>query len=289
MEKESEKQKRLDVILQSPSYRQADKDIDFIGHDDTRGVRLQIDYQKAEGLLREHNVRHTIVVFGGTRITEPEAARKDLEELQQSLGARSGDPELEQRCAVAERVLAKSHYYDVSREFARLVSEHSEHAERGRLVVMTGGGPGIMEAANRGAFDAGARNVGLNITLPHEQVPNPYVTPELCFRFHYFALRKLHFLLRARALVAFPGGYGTMDELFETLTLVQTRKIQPVPVVLVGESYWRRMVDFDFMVDEGVIDPEDRDLFWYEETAQGVWDSILRWHEANGSPLVKNK
>jgi hypothetical protein len=151
---------------------------------------------------------------------------------------------------------------------------------------MTGGGPGLMEAANRGAYDIGAKTAGLNITLPLEQFPNPYLTPELCFRFHYFAIRKLHFLLRARALVAFPGGFGTLDELFETLTLVQTRTIQPVPVVLVGESYWRRVVDMDFLVDEGVIAAEDRELFWYSETAEDIWRTILAWHEQNGTPLL---
>ena len=150
---------------------------------------------------------------------------------------------------------------------------------------LTGGGPGMMEAANRGAFDVGAKSAGLNITLPHEQYPNPYVTPELCFSFHYFALRKLHFLLRAKALVAFPGGYGTFDELFEVLTLVQTRKIKPIPVVLVGEAYWRRAIDMDFLVDEGVIDREDRDLFWFAETAQEIWNGILHWHDAGGEPL----
>jgi len=143
----------------------------------------------------------------------------------------------------------------------------------------------MMEAANRGSFDVGAKSVGLNISLPHEQYPNPYVTPELCFSFHYFALRKLHFLLRAKALVAFPGGYGTFDELFEVLTLVQTRKIKPIPVVLVGETYWRRAVDMDFLVDEGVIDPEDRDLFWFAETAQEIWNGILHWHDAGSEPL----
>ena len=150
---------------------------------------------------------------------------------------------------------------------------------------MTGGGPGIMEGANRGAFDVGAKSVGLNVSLPHEQFPNPYVTPELCFRFHYFALRKLHFLLRAKALVAFPGGYGTFDELFELLTLIQTRTIKPMPVVLVGEEFWRGAVDFDHLADEGVIDAEDRELFWFAETAQEIWDGILDWYQASGTPL----
>jgi len=150
---------------------------------------------------------------------------------------------------------------------------------------MTGGGPGMMEAANRGAFDVGAKSVGLNISLPHEQYPNPYVTPELCFSLHYFALRKLHLLQRAKALVAFPGGYGTLDELFEVLTLIQTRKIRPIPVVLVGEAYWRRAVDVDFLVDEGVIDSEDRELFWFAETAEEIWNGILHWHDTSGEPL----
>ena len=156
-------------------------------------------------------------------------------------------------------------------------------------MIMTGGGPGMMEAANRGAYDVGAKSIGLNISLPHEQFPNPYITPDLCFRFHYFGIRKLHFLLRAKALVAFPGGYGTFDEVFETLTLVQTRSIKPVPVVLVGEDYWRRALDVDFLIEEGVIDPEDRELFWYAETAEEIWTSILKWHEANGTPLYPAK
>ena len=188
------------------------------------------------------------------------------------------------RLATAERILAKSHYYDVAREFGRLVGKVA-NAGRPRVVVMTGGGPGLMEAANRGAFDVGARSIGLNIELPHEQYPNPYVTPDLCFRFHYFALRKLHFLLRAKALVSFPGGYGTLDELFEVLTLIQTRKIKPIPVVLVGEHFWRRAVDFDYLVEEGVIDREDRELFWFAETAQEIWDGIVRWYEAFGEPI----
>jgi uncharacterized protein (TIGR00730 family) len=165
------------------------------------------------------------------------------------------------------------------------VAESGEGSLDNRMVVITGGGPGIMEAANRGAFEAGAKSIGLNIDLPLEQYPNPYISPELCFRFRYFALRKMHFLRRARALVAFPGGFGTMDELFETLTLIQTRTIMPVPVVLINRDYWQRAVDFDFLLDEGVIDDEDRDIFWYAETAQEAWQGILNWHEQSGEPL----
>jgi uncharacterized protein (TIGR00730 family) len=273
------------AILASPSYRPADQDVDFLNRDDTRGLRLQVDYLKPEFLLERHGITHTIVVFGSTRIAEPGAAQRKVEQLREALADDRSDPELQRRLTVAERILAKSRYYDVARELGRLVGNAGQGSRDCRVVVMTGGGPGMMEAANRGAYDVGAKSIGLNINLPHEQYPNPYITPDLCFRFHYFALRKLHFLLRAQALVAFPGGYGTFDELFETLTLVQTRKIKPVPIVLVGEGYWRQAFNVDFLVREGTIDPEDRDLFWFAESAQEIWDGILQWHEANGSPL----
>jgi uncharacterized protein (TIGR00730 family) len=276
---------RVQAILKSPSYRPADTDTTFLAKDDLRGVRLQIDYLKPELLLREHEIEQAIVLFGSTRICEPAAAVRKVRELRALLEVDKSNEELRRRLAVAERIQAKSHYYEVAREFGRLVATANRRAGKRHTVIMTGGGPGMMEAANRGAFDVGAKSVGLNISLPHEQYPNPYVTPELCFSFHYFALRKLHFLLRAKALVAFPGGYGTLDELFEVLTLIQTRKIKPIPVVLVGEAYWRRAVDVDFLVDEGVIDSEDRELFWFAETAQEVWNGILHWHDASGEPL----
>ncbi|MGC2600961.1 MAG: LOG family protein [Rhodomicrobium sp.] len=273
---------RVEAILNSPSYRRADEDVGFLARDGMRGVRLQIDYLKPELLLEEHRVQHTIVVFGSTRICEPQAARRKVEALAAELAADSGNKDLARRLAVARRILEKSHYYEIAREFARLVSVANGSGGEPHNVIMTGGGPGIMEAANRGAFDAGVKSAGLNISLPHEQYPNPYVTPDLCFSFHYFAMRKLHFLMRAKALVAFPGGFGTLDELFEVLTLVQTRKIKPIPVVLAGESYWRRAVDFDFLADEGVIDEEDRELFFFAETAQEIWDGIQSWHGAGG-------
>ncbi|MEJ2553726.1 MAG: TIGR00730 family Rossman fold protein [Gammaproteobacteria bacterium] len=284
-EEDPDAPRRIQAILDSPGYRQADQDVEFLNRDETRGVRLQIDYSKPELLLQQHGIRHTIVIFGGTRIPEPAAAQRQVTALRAALDAEPHNGELQRRLAVAQRLLDKSRYYEVARQFGRLVGNTGTDADGAPLVVMTGGGPGVMEAANRGAFDVGAKSIGLNINLPHEQYPNPYITPELCFRFHYFALRKLHFLLRTRALVAFPGGYGTFDELFETLTLVQTRKIKPVPIVLVGESYWRKAFDVDFLVDEGVIDAEDRELFWFAETAEEIWDGILHWHQANGAPL----
>lgn len=275
----------VEAILDSPSYRLAERDADFIGRAEIRGPRLEIEYLKADTVLADEHIEHTIVVFGSTRICEPETARRNVEALRELTKKSPRQAELSARLTIAERILAKSHYYNVAREFGRIVSEADRGPLRPKIVVMTGGGPGLMEAANRGAHDAAAKSIGLNIELPHEQYPNPYVTPSLCFRFHYFALRKLHFLLRAKALIAFPGGYGTIDELFEVLTLIQTRKIKPIPVVLVGEAYWRRAVDFDFFVEEGVIDPEDRDLFWFAETAPEIWDGIQRWYEAFGEPL----
>jgi uncharacterized protein (TIGR00730 family) len=275
---------RVAAILASPSYREADRDLDFLGWDSVRGVRLQIDYYKAELLLEQHRIEHTIVVFGSTRMTEPAAAAAAVRELEESAARAPADAELARRLAVARRQLANSRYYEEARALGRLVGQAPLLATGGKVVVMTGGGPWIMEAANRGACDVGAKSVGLNITLPHEQYPNPYVTPELCFSFHYFAIRKLHFLQRARALVAFPGGFGTLDELFETLALIQTRKMPAVPVVLVGRSYWERAFDVEFLLAEGTIDPEDRELFGYAESGEEAWDIICRWHAAAGTP-----
>lgn len=278
--------RRVQTILASPSYRRADQDVDFLGLNETRGARLELDYLKPELHMLEHGVKQTIVVFGSTRIPEPAEALRRLEELRYAQSENPSDPELARRLRIAERVADKSRFYDVAREFGALVGKSGVGPEDCRLVMMTGGGPGIMEAANRGAFDVGAKSIGLNITLPHEQFPNPYISPELCFSVRYFAIRKLHFLMRARGLVVFPGGFGTLDELFETLTLIQTRKIRPLPVVLVGREYWQAAFDPDFLVDEGVIDPEDRELFWYAESAEQIWDGLHAWHETAGHSLL---
>jgi len=274
---------RVEAILRSPSYRCADEDLDFLSLSETRGPRLELDYMKPELLLAEHGIEHTIVVFGGTRITEPPEAKSRLDAARMAARDAPEDQEILHELHIAERVASKSQYYDVAREFGRVVGRCGGGPEDSRVVVMTGGGPGIMEAANRGAFEVGAKTAGLNIKLPHEQYPNPYISPELCFSVRYFAIRKLHFLRRALALVIFPGGFGTLDELFETLTLVQTRKITPLPVVLVGENYWRAVFDPDLLVNEGVIDREDRDLFWYAESAHEVWEGILQWYGTAGT------
>jgi hypothetical protein len=239
----------------SPSYLLAFADVDFLLRDELRPVRLQLEQLKPEMLLREHRIDSTVVVFGSSRIPAPEAA---------------GAPTRRRGC-----VLDPERTYAAAREFARLVSRAGQkHGPARRFVIVTGGGPGVMEAANRGAHDVGAESIGHNIVLPHEQAPNPYITPELCFQFHYFAIRKLHFMLRARALVCFPGGYGTLDELFEALNLVQSGKAQPMPILLFDEKYWRRIVNFEAMAEEGVIAPRDLQLFRYVETPEAAWRAI---------------
>jgi uncharacterized protein (TIGR00730 family) len=271
-------QENLEAILASPSYVLAEEDAALLKRDELRPVRLQLELFKPELVLHQHHIRSTIVVFGGTRIVEPAEAERRLAARREAAARAPGDPDLARRVGIAERILAKAHYYEASREFGRLVSSRCQLAAHREFVVVTGGGPGIMEAANRGAHEAGAKSIGFNITLPHEQVPNAYITPDLCFRFHYFALRKMHFLMRARGLVAFPGGFGTMDELFEALTLMQTRKIAPVPVVLFGRDYWQAVVRWEEFVEEGTVDPADLDLFHYAETPEEAWRIICDFH-----------
>ena len=279
----------VQMILASPSYRPADEDMDFLQQPETRGIRLELEYFKAETLLRDHRIAHTIVVFGGTRIREQAAAERAVTDAAEALAADPGNIALKRNHAIAQNLLANSRYYELAREFGRLVGRYGDRGRGGRIIITTGGGPGVMEAANRGAYEAGAPSAGLNISLPHEQYPNPYITPELCLRFHYFALRKMHFVMRARALVIFPGGFGTMDELFEILSLSQTRKMAPVPIVLAGEEYWRRAFDPEFFVQQGVIDPEDRELFWYADSPLDIWQGILRWYEKKGEPLLMDR
>jgi uncharacterized protein (TIGR00730 family) len=276
---------RLHAIMHDPSYVQADNDVNFLQEDETRGVRLQLDFIKAEQILQSQGIDRTIVIFGSTRLREPAAAERELAAAKQSAADHPQDSACKRALQLAEHRMALSAYYDVGRQLGRLVGQCGNP----RLAVLTGGGPGGMEAANRGAFDVGAKSVGLNITLPNEQYPNPYLTPGLCMRFHYFAMRKMHFVKRAAALVALPGGFGTMDELFCALTLIQTRKTAPIPVVLIGEAYWRNVFNAEFLAEVGSIDDEDRELFTYAETAGEAWAGILAWHEQNGSPLLAGK
>ena len=222
-----------------------------------RAERLAEGYLETELVMREHGIQHTIVVFGGTRIPDSEHNLKP--------GA--------------------TDYYRIAREFGAIVGRSGRGPDDCGLTLMTGGGPGIMEAANRGASDVGAKSIGLNIRLPHEQIPNRYISEGLSFNFQYFAIRKMHFLVRAKALVVFPGGFGTLDELFETLNLVQCRRIKPLPVVLVDKEFWQRAINMELLAEEGLIDPEDRQLFWYAETAQQIWDGIVDWYARADTPL----
>jgi uncharacterized protein (TIGR00730 family) len=257
-----------------PNYLLAEDDVAFLKRPELRPVRLQLELLKPELLLEEQAIGSTLVVFGGTQIVErPEAERR----LAAAKEATAADPTnaVKQRLASrAERILAKAHFYDAAREFSRLVSCACQVEGQCDFAVVTGGGPGIMEAANRGAYDVGAKSIGLNITLPEEQLPNSYITPDLCFQFHYFAIRKMHFLLRAKGLVAFPGGFGTLDELFEVLTLRQVNRMQPIPVILYCREYWDRVIDFQFLADEGTIRDEHLSLVHYAETPHEAWGII---------------
>lgn len=269
---------RLRAILDSSTYRLAYEDIDLLGQDDLRPLRLHLELLKPERVLREQGVHSTVVVFGSARVSDAVTARDRLAVLEQRVGTMPGNPTLGRELALARRRVEQARYYEEAQHFAQLISARFQQEGRCDFVVITGGGPGIMEAANRGAFDAGARSIGLNITLPHEQAPNPYMCPELAFRFHYFALRKMHFLLHAKGLVAFPGGYGTLDELFEVLTLIQTGKMQRIPVVLVGRDFWSRAVDFDLLLDEGYVSPSDLDLFTCVDKAEEIMGALERFY-----------
>ena len=254
--------------LRSASYKLPVEDPDFLLRDEVRGIRFELEYDKAELLLRDWGVRSTVVVFGSARIVAPDQAEAAL--------AAATTPNERAR---AQRRLEMAHYYGLARAFGRIVSKKGGALASGRPrdnVIATGGGPGIMEAANRGAADVGAPSIGFNISLPAEEQPNPYSTPELTFRFHYFAMRKMHFAMRANALAVFPGGFGTLDELFELLTLRQTHKSPPLPIVLFGRDYWNQIVNFDALVAEDMIDARDLDLFAFVETAEEGWAELVK-------------
>ena len=258
--------------LLADSNRMAFADPEFLFRRETRGIRFQLEMLKPDLGQAEQGIENTVVVYGSARFAAPDEAAQQLADAQ----AR-GDTHL---IAQAERAVRNARYYDQARQFARLVAEHSNRQpEANRIYICTGGGPGIMEAANRGAHDAGALNIGLNITLPHEQGGNRFITPSLSYKFHYFALRKMHFMMRAKALVAFPGGFGTMDELFEVLTLVQTGKTKPVPIILFGSQFWKRVVDLDFLVEEGTISAENLGLFHYTDDPQEAWEIIRSFYQ----------
>jgi len=274
------------ALMESPTYVMAEEDTEFLKSDVARGVRLELDYLKAETKMDEYGIEHVIVVFGSARIVEHKTAMQELKTIQKKVVDDPQSKELLRQMYTAERMVEKSIYYEDARIFGSYVGKCGKGTSDNRIILMTGGGPGIMEAANRGAYDVGAKSIGLNIKLPHEQFPNPYITPDLCFQFRYFAIRKLHFMNRARALVVYPGGFGTLDELFEILTLVQTHKADPIPIVLVGKSYWHKAIDFNFLVEEGVIIERDLESFIYAENAAEAWEYILNWHRKRKHPLL---
>ncbi len=253
--------------LHPDANRLAFADPEFLFRRETRGIRFQLELLKPDLGQSEQGIENTIVVFGSARLPNPEDAAVQLSNAQAA-----GETA---QIARAQRAVRNARYYDAARRFAALVAQYSERQRPSeRIYICTGGGPGIMEAANRGAHESGALNVGLNIALPHEQHPNPFITPSLSFKFHYFALRKMHFMMRAKALLAFPGGFGTLDELFEVLTLVQTKKAKPLPIILFGSDYWERLIDFDVLVEEGMVTAQDLTLFHYSDDPQQAWELV---------------
>ena len=267
----------VETSSQSSAYRLAFADNDFLMQDELRHVRLQLEYLKPQLVLEQHQIDATIVVFGSARFLSEEQAKTLWHKAETALTA---DDSEQNKLAlkVARRQLHNSRYYTAAQQFSALVTRYSCCKPGNAMTIISGGGPGVMEAANRGALDAGGESIGLNIVLPKEQQPNPYITPKFCFQFHYFAIRKMHFLQRARALVAFPGGFGTLDELFETLTLIQTKKAARVPVILYDKAFWQRLINFDMLVEEGLISPEDISLIQYADTPEQAWELVQEYY-----------
>jgi len=270
---------RLNEIINHHSYELAYFDREYISREDLRPLRLELELLKPEMLLEEANIQSTVVVFGGTQVVPGDVADERIAKAESVLKASPNDENAKREMAIANQVKLNSRFYDECREFSQIVSTHNKKYDDGEFVIKTGGGPGIMEAANRGAYDVDSPSIGLNITLPFEQVPNPYVTPGLCFQFNYFAIRKMHFLLRAKALVCFPGGFGTLDELFTTLTLRQTERMQAIPIILYAEDYWKSIINFKFLADQGVIRDEHLELFQFANSPQETWKIITDYHK----------
>ena len=282
----NDEQKRIEKILLSPSYRLVENDHEFLAKNDLRPVRMQLELLKPELTFMEEGIKQTFVVFGGTQIIPRNKAEDRLELVQDSLKEHPDNMSLKREEAVASKILEKSRYYDDAREFGRILGEWLKKNKRDDCALVTGGGPGIMEAANRGAWEAGIKSVGLNITLPREQEPNSYIDPHLCFRFRYFGMRKMHFLLRAGALVIFPGGFGTLDELFDALTLRETGRMQKIPIILYGRDYWKRVINVEVLADEGTISDRDLELIQYADKPERVLEIIKDFHE--GELVVTN-
>lgn len=267
-------------IYPDSAYTLAFQDLEFLAdRRELRPVRFQLELMKPDLVLQEQNINSTIVMFGSARFLPQDKADAHVEEIRNAILENPDDPSLPKQLKKAHRLQRSAKYYHQAQELSRIVTEYTQENLTEELVVITGGGPGIMEAANRGAYEAGGKSIGLSIVLPFETAPNPYITPELCFQFHYFALRKMHFLMRSKALIAFPGGFGTLDELFETLTLIQTRKARRVPIILFSKEFWQKTIDFEYLVEEGTIDEKDLQLFQYAETAEEAWQIIKHFYQ----------
>jgi len=266
--------KNLELIISSNNYQLAHEDRELLNSDEMRGVRMLLEINKPEKILEEQNILSTIIVFGGASLTDKSSINNRLELAKNSLTKDPSSSDLQREITRLKNLQSISHYYDSAREFAKIVSRQNQKEHCNSHVIVTGGGPGIMEAANRGAFDADCKSIGLNISLPNEQHPNSYITPGLCFKFNYFALRKFHFVMRSVAAVFFPGGFGTFDELFELLTLRQTGMKTQIPIILFGRDYWSKVINFQFLSDHGLISDEHMNLFQYADSASEAWDII---------------
>ncbi len=268
------KEKNLNLILDSNSYKLAQDDINLLKRDEMRGVRMLLEITKPELVLEEQNIISTIIVFGGAKIVEESSVQIKIAEIKNLLEKFPASIELKNKFNKLKNLLSLSHYYESAKEFSKLASLNNQNEQCNSNVIVTGGGPGIMEAANRGAFEANCKSIGLNIELPNEQTPNSFITPGLCFKFNYFALRKIHFVMRSVAAVFFPGGFGTLDELFELLTLRQTGMKSEIPIILFGRNYWKNLINFEFLVEFGLISKDDLKIFEYADSAKEAWEII---------------
>ena len=266
--------KNLELIISSSNYQLAHEDRELLNSDEMRGVRMLLEINKPEKILEEQKILSTIIVFGGASLSDKSSIGHRIELVKNSLTKDPSSSNLDRELTRLKNLQSISHYYDSAREFAKIVSRQNQKEHCNSHVIVTGGGPGIMEAANRGAFDADCKSIGLNISLPNEQHPNAYITPGLCFKFNYFALRKFHFVMRSVAAVFFPGGFGTFDELFELLTLRQTGMKTEIPIILFGRDYWSKVINFQFLSDHGLISDEHMNLFQYADSASEAWDII---------------
>ena len=266
--------KNINLIINSDSYKLAHKDINLLSRDDMRGVRMLLEITKPELILEANNILSTIIIFGGASITEESKTKKRIRQLRRIIKKNPDSDSLIRNLKRMDNLLTMSQYYEAAKEFSKLACTKREEINYSSQAIATGGGPGIMEAANRGAFEANCKSIGFNISLPNEQIPNSFITPGLCFKFNYFALRKIHFVMRSIAAVFFPGGFGTLDELFELLTLRQTGMKNKIPIILFGREYWKNLIDFDYLADLGLIEDDDLNLFRYADTPLSAWDII---------------